>query len=80
MRRAFRDRGGHRGGALSYPSDRLFEEIAYVAYHFHWPYDDIVNLDHFERLRWVREIAKIVDRINADAGSGGDTFASTSYG
>ncbi|HTI28301.1 MAG TPA: DUF6760 family protein [Kutzneria sp.] len=39
--------------------DRLHEEIAYVAYHFHWPRDEILDLEHHERQRWVREIADI---------------------
>ena len=40
------------GGAIGYPPERLFEEIAYVAFHFHWPYHEIMNLDHLERARW----------------------------
>jgi hypothetical protein len=49
---------------IGYPSDRLFEEVAYLAYHFHWPYEQIVGLDHRERQRWVAEIAKINQRLN----------------
>jgi len=44
---------------MGYPSDRLFEEVAYVAYHFHWPYDQILLMEHRERQQWVEEIAKI---------------------
>jgi len=53
-----------------YPSDRLFEEVAYVAFHFHWSPDHILGLEHAERQRWVSEIAKINRRINDAAGSG----------
>jgi hypothetical protein len=42
----------------------LFEEVAYIAYHFHWPYAQIMNLEHLERQRWVEEIAKINKRLN----------------
>jgi hypothetical protein len=42
----------------------LFEEVAYIAYHFHWPYGQIMNLEHLERQRWVEEIAKINKRLN----------------
>ncbi|HEY7560393.1 MAG TPA: DUF6760 family protein [Candidatus Binatia bacterium] len=49
---------------MGYPSDRLFEEVAYIAYHFHWPYGQIMNLEHRERRRWVEEIAKINKRLN----------------
>jgi hypothetical protein len=47
-----------------YPADRLHEEVAYMAYHFHWPYHEIMQLDHRERQRWVAEIARINQRIN----------------
>jgi hypothetical protein len=40
------------------------EEVAYIAYHFHWPYDDVLSLDHRERQRWVKEIATINERLN----------------
>jgi len=42
----------------------MFEEVAYIAYHFHWPYGQIMNLEHLERQRWVEEIAKINKRLN----------------
>lgn len=47
------------GGVISYPSSQLYEEVAYVAYHFHWPREDILDLEHYERQRWVKEIEKI---------------------
>ena len=52
---------------IGYPSDRLFEEVAYIAYHFHWPHEEILSLDHGERRRWVEEIASINERLNAEA-------------
>jgi hypothetical protein len=33
--------------------------VATIAYHFHWPYDQVMRLEHRERLQWVAEIAKI---------------------
>ena len=53
------------GGALGYPSTELFEEVAYVAYHFHWPHSELMNLEHVERRLWVKEIVKINERLNA---------------
>jgi hypothetical protein len=44
--------------------DRLHEEVAYIAYHFHWPLESILNLEHRDRERWVAEIAKINRRLN----------------
>jgi Family of unknown function (DUF6760) len=50
---------------VSGQDDTLFEEVAYVAYHLHWPLDTILDLEHPLRLRFVAEI----DRINR-GGSG----------
>ena len=54
---------------IGHPSDRVFEEVAYVAYHFHWPREEVMELDHLERRRWVAEIAHINDRLNEAAGA-----------
>ena len=35
-----------RRGILSYPLDRLNQEVAYIAYHFHWALDDILEMEH----------------------------------
>ena len=51
---------------MGYPSDRLFEEVAYVAYHFHWPCDQILSMEHRERQQWVNEIAKINTRLSEE--------------
>ena len=59
-----RSRSGRPGGAVGYPLDRLHEEVAYIAYHFHWPPREILSLEHGERQRWVEEIAKINRRLN----------------
>jgi hypothetical protein len=49
---------------VTYAADRLHEEVAYVAYHFHWQRELILDLEHHERRRWVREIARINTRVN----------------
>lgn len=49
---------------MTYAVEQLFEEIAYVAYHFHWSHDEIVDLEHLRRKTFVREIAKINKRLN----------------
>jgi hypothetical protein len=49
---------------VTYVADRLHEEVAYVAYHLHWPLDDILDLEHADRLRYVSEVAKINTRIS----------------
>ena len=52
------------GGIVTYATDRLHEEIAYVAYHFHWALDDILDLEHPTRRRFVEEIARINERLS----------------
>ena len=47
-----------------YPSDLLFEEVAFVAYYLHWPYQQIMALDHRERQRWVSEVSRVNQRLN----------------
>jgi hypothetical protein len=44
----------------------LYEEVAFVTYHFHWPPDAVLNLEHRERQRWVKEISSINARINGE--------------
>jgi hypothetical protein len=50
-----------------YPLDRLREEVAYLAYHFHWSYEDVMLMEHAERQEWVEEAARINVRLNAAA-------------
>jgi uncharacterized membrane protein len=45
--------------------------VAYVAYHFHWTRNEILDLPHSERHRWVTEISKINKKINRSSGGGG---------
>ena len=52
------------GGIVRYPLDRLYQEVAYIAYHFHWSPEDIMQLSHKERHRWAKEIAEINQKIN----------------
>jgi hypothetical protein len=51
---------------VTYATDRLFEEVAYVAYHLHWPLDSILDLEHPLRQRFVDEIGKINRRLSED--------------
>jgi hypothetical protein len=48
---------------VTYAAERLYEEVAYVAYHFHWSREEILDLEHAERQRFVTEIGRINKRI-----------------
>ena len=50
---------------MMYAPDRIYEEVAYIAFHFHWPLDDLLDLEHAERQRFANEIGRINTRINA---------------
>jgi hypothetical protein len=49
---------------VTYAAERIYREVAYVAYHFHWSLGEILDLEHAERLRYVAEIADINNRIS----------------
>lgn len=51
---------------MTVPAERLYEEISYVAYHFHWGLDEILDLEHPVRKRFVDQIA----RLNRQAAGG----------
>ena len=33
--------------------------MAFLGYYLHWPYEELMNLDHRERRRWCEEISGI---------------------
>jgi hypothetical protein len=49
---------------VTYATDRLYEEISYLAYHFHWSIDDLLDLEHTERRRYATEIGRINTKIS----------------
>jgi hypothetical protein len=53
---------------MRYPSDRLHEEVAYLAYHLAWTYQEVMQLDHRQRQRWVTEVARINQRMAQSQG------------
>lgn len=40
------------------------EEVAYLAYHFHWSLEDIMIMEHQERQQWVTQLAQINQKLN----------------
>jgi hypothetical protein len=44
----------------------MTKELAYLAYHFHWSRDEILELPHAERRLWVGAIGNINETINRD--------------
>jgi len=48
---------------VTYGTDQLMDEVSYVAYHFHWPLEEILDLEHPTRNRFIEEIDRIHRRI-----------------
>jgi hypothetical protein len=44
---------------VTYAADKLYTEVAYVAYHFHWAFEDLLDMEHPLRRRFVSEIGRI---------------------
>jgi hypothetical protein len=51
---------------VTYAADRIHEEIAYIAYHFHWGLEEILDLEHRDRRRYAQQIAALVTRAAAE--------------
>lgn len=47
---------------LRYPTDALWQEIAFLAYHLHWSMDDLLDLEHMDRVRMVRAVVNLNER------------------
>ena len=59
--------GGGLGGIVGYPLEQLQQEVAFIAYYFHWSLDEILELQHFDRRGWVEEISAINRQLGEDA-------------
>jgi len=49
-----------------YPLTELYEEMAFIAYYFHWSWTEVMELPHAERRRWCEEISKINRNLNGE--------------
>lgn len=56
--------GDESGGIEGYPLERIYEEVAFIAYHFKWSHEEIMEMEHRDRRRWCEEISKINRRRN----------------
>jgi len=52
---------------IGYSLEVMYEEVAFIAYYLHWPYEQIMFLDHGERQRWVKEVSRINEQLNESA-------------
>jgi hypothetical protein len=51
---------------VTYATDRMWEEVAYVAYYLHWDLEKILDLSHSVRERVITEVGKIHTAFGSD--------------
>ncbi len=49
---------------MTYAAERLWEEVAYVAYYLHWSLDSILDLEHPARHRVISEVGSINTKLS----------------
>ncbi len=47
---------------MRYPTEALWQEIAYLAYHLHWPLNELLDMEHMDRVRMVRAVVAFNER------------------
>ena len=48
------------------PLDRIYEEVAFIGYYFHWSHDEIMQMPHGERAKWCEEISKVNKKLSEE--------------
>ena len=56
---------------LSYPAEAIWQETAYLAYHLHWSLDDVLGLEHLDRVRMVRAVVNLEQRSRQETRDAG---------
>jgi len=56
---------------LSYPAEAVWQETAYLAYHLHWSLDDLLGLEHLDRVRMVRAVVNLEQRSRQETRDAG---------
>ena len=46
---------------MGYPLERVYQEVAYLGTRLHWTREELLNLDHVERQRWLQQIIQLED-------------------
>ena len=55
-----------------YPQDRLYQEMAFLAYYLHWSGEALMDLSHWERRRWCQEVSAINRKLSGNDNRSGD--------
>ena len=54
---------------MTYGTEPLLAEVSYIAYHFHWPLEEILDLEHPLRQAFAAEIGRIHEQQRAGSES-----------
>ena len=44
---------------IRYPTEALWQEVAYLAYHLHWDLDELLDLEHPDRARLIKAVSSL---------------------
>ncbi len=47
---------------MGYPLNELYQEVATIALYFNWSREEILNLEHQERLIWLQQIYQLTNQ------------------
>ncbi len=50
-----------------YPEGALWDEVVYLAYHLHWELEQLLDLQHSDRVMLVERVAELNRRALDDA-------------
>jgi hypothetical protein len=51
---------------VTYGTQRLHDEVSYLAYHLHWPLSELLDLEHADRRRYVGLIENLATRERSE--------------
>jgi hypothetical protein len=51
---------------VTYGTQRLHDEVSYLAYHLHWPLSELLDLEHADRRRDVGLIENLATRERSE--------------
>jgi len=49
-----------------YPLERIYEEVAFISYYFHWNHDQVLEMPHVERKKWCEQISRINRKLSEE--------------
>jgi len=51
---------------VTYATERLWQEVAYVGYYLHWGFAEILDMDHGTRQRVIAEVGAINESLDEE--------------